>query len=176
MAAAGLTHGAFYAHFQNKTALVKDAVNQAFDEAKHWLFGTAGERRGREWIISASKRYLRREHVENPGAGCVIVALSAELARSDADVRTLYTERVQNILSEITYRIGDDSLADDDKRMRAVALFSMWVGVLTVARPLTDPRLVDELLRCAQMMCEEMADKVPSRDVFTENGPAHSVT
>ena len=78
---AGLTRGGFYAHFENKAALLRTALQDAFAESRANLFerGLDGVE-GDAWLVRAAARYLRRGHVEQPERGCAIPSLAAEVA------------------------------------------------------------------------------------------------
>jgi TetR/AcrR family transcriptional repressor of nem operon len=78
MKAAGLTHGAFYAHFGSKEELKAAAVAYGL---KVWLgrVHRSNSEKGKE---SYSDRYLSRWHRDNPGRGCTAAALAQELAQS----------------------------------------------------------------------------------------------
>src|SRR5713101_1351734 len=89
MAAAGLTHGGFYRHFDSKDQLVAEACAAGMEAevggaAACPSFGKGGVRE-----IAAS--YLSTDHRDNPSGGCLLAGLGSELARSDDKTRAAAT-------------------------------------------------------------------------------------
>jgi TetR/AcrR family transcriptional repressor of nem operon len=142
MDAVGLTRGGFYAHFDSKSALVTRAVEAAFEEALVRLF-SGDQREGADaWLARATLRYLSRAHVEAPGRGCAAPSLAGEVARGPVELRRAFTAGLSRVLDALAERLGD--------RRRALFVMSTWVGALTLARALDEPRLADELLDAAR--------------------------
>ncbi|MCA3574762.1 MAG: TetR/AcrR family transcriptional regulator, partial [Aestuariivirga sp.] len=92
MREAGLTHGGFYRHFPDKNALVAAALAAGFAEFAGPLLSGADSAQG------FSARYLSPEHRDNPGLGCPVAALAAEVARSDPSLRSAMTSGVESVL------------------------------------------------------------------------------
>src|SRR6266702_2212272 len=67
MADAGLTNGAFYAHFASKEDLVATAVADQLREQRESLSAVAPGRAGVEQLVRA---YLSSEHRDHREAGC----------------------------------------------------------------------------------------------------------
>jgi TetR/AcrR family transcriptional regulator, transcriptional repressor for nem operon len=82
MKAAGLTHGAFYAHFGSKEELEEAAVayGQRLSAGRVRHCGATGKGRG-----AYPRRYLSARNRENPGDGCTMATLAQEVARSTQD-------------------------------------------------------------------------------------------
>lgn len=155
MSAAGLTHGAFYAHFRDKNALVSEALAAAFDQARRNLFDAFPDARGASWLALASDRYLAPEHLVSPGSGCAVPALAAELSRATPALRRTFTEQVKGIATLAEERIGasnapagrpDDAAANPRVRRRALSALATWAGAIALARAVDDPTLADEIL------------------------------
>ena len=89
MKAAGLTHGAFYAHFSSKEALEAEAVERAFAQSDNRIYALTTNTRDRKRAFLDS--YLSAAHRDHPGSGCVIAALAPEIARNSAARSTLHT-------------------------------------------------------------------------------------
>jgi TetR/AcrR family transcriptional regulator, transcriptional repressor for nem operon len=83
MKAAGLTHGAFYAHFGSKQELEEAAVayGQALSVGRTRSHGAT--KKGRQ---AYAERYLSPRHRDNPGDGCTMAALGQEIARSTPEL------------------------------------------------------------------------------------------
>src|SRR5258707_6684946 len=85
MAAAGLTHGGFYRHFDSKDQLVAEACAAGMEAEVGGAaacpdFGKGGLRE-----IAAS--YPSTGHTDNPSEGCLLAGLGSELARSGDKTR-----------------------------------------------------------------------------------------
>lgn len=141
MADAGLTNGAFYAHFSSKDDLVANVVaNQLHTQAE--TFGTLPP--GRAGLEAFLLEYLSPQHRDDPADGCPSAALLDEIGRCATATKDAYTEGARSVLDEIAAR-----LAPGDPRSaygKAVGLFTMAVGTLQLARALSDPKLSDEVL------------------------------
>src|SRR5436853_4484748 len=67
MADAGLTNGAFYAHFASKEDLVANAVAEQLREQRESFSALPPDRSGVEQIV---REYLSVQHRDNPQGGC----------------------------------------------------------------------------------------------------------
>lgn len=145
MAAAGLTHGAFYAHFDSKDALIAEIAERCAGETAA-LVAAAGSTP--DPLATISNVYLSREHRDHPGAGCVVAALGSELSRQTAESREGYTDKIEGIIDQISTWIdtGDRKAA----RKEAIRLYARAVGALMLARTVSRPDLSDEILDAAR--------------------------
>ncbi len=142
MGAAGLTRGGFYAHFADKNALLAEAMSVAFEQARANMMGPDESLRGRKWLERAAHVYLSPRHVADPGAGCAVPALGAEVARADPEVRKAFTRGVKKVLEGMSERLGDEE--------RAASALATMVGGLLLARAVDDPRLRKAVLAASR--------------------------
>ncbi|SDU81982.1 DNA-binding transcriptional regulator, AcrR family [Microlunatus sagamiharensis] len=140
MADAGLTNGAFYAHFASKEALVATVVEAELATQCRTLADLAPGRAGVEDLV---RRYLSPTHRDHPEAGCPSAALVEDVVRAGAEVREAYTSQVVAVGEVLAGLVGD---AGPDARARLLAAFAGMVGTLQLARAVTDRRLSDALL------------------------------
>jgi TetR/AcrR family transcriptional regulator, transcriptional repressor for nem operon len=141
MADAGLTNGAFYAHFSSKDDLVANVLaDQLRSQAES--FGELPP--GRAGLEEFLREYLSPQHRDNPGVGCPAAALLDEIGRCPAETKDAYTDGARVILDEIAVR-----LAPQDPRSaygKALALYTLAVGTLQLSRAVSDPKFADEIL------------------------------
>jgi TetR/AcrR family transcriptional repressor of nem operon len=141
MADAGLTNGAFYAHFASKDDLVAAVVaDQLRGQAATFDTLPAG-RAGLEEFV---REYLSPQHRDHPGAGCPSAALLDEIGRCGPETRHAYTDGARAIVDEIAARL--DPADPPSARGKALALYTMAVGTLQLSRALSDPELSAEVL------------------------------
>jgi TetR/AcrR family transcriptional regulator, transcriptional repressor for nem operon len=132
MKAAGLTHGAFYAHFGSKEELQAAAV--AYGQKVS--LGRLQRSKRKKTKGSFADLYLSRWHRDNPGDGCTMAALAQEVARSTPELKAAFEQGLENILS-----------ADGGDRKEAIFRAAALLGGVVLARAVQDPRLSDEILK-----------------------------
>lgn len=138
---AGLTNGAFYAHFASKDDLVETVVAQQLaDQRAH--FGDRSP--GRSGVAQFIRDYLSPDHRDAPEHGCPSAALLDEIGRSGDAVKQAYTDGLLAIVDDIAARIAPDE--PESARMTALGLFASLLGTLQLARSLTDRQLSDAML------------------------------
>lgn len=141
MADAGLTHGGFYSHFGSKEDLVQEALADALEQTGTTLARAADEG-GLAAIIHS---YLRASHRDNPEQGCAIACVAAEMARQPVEARAALTRGLETILEAIGRHLpGPDA---ETRRNHALAIFSIMVGALQLARMVPDPALSERILQ-----------------------------
>jgi TetR/AcrR family transcriptional regulator, transcriptional repressor for nem operon len=141
MADAGLTNGAFYAHFASKEELVATAVAE---QLRTQAGGLAVERPGAAGVEQIVRQYLSAEHRDHREEGCPSAALLEEIGRCGDTTRQAYTDGVLAVIDGIAARIcpGDPDAA----RLRTLSVYAAMVGTLQLSRALTDRVLSDALL------------------------------
>lgn len=141
MSDAGLTNGAFYAHFASKDALVATVVAEQLAAQRDVL---AAMPPGPGALETFARDYLSPAHRDAPAAGCPSAALLDEIARSSDAVRTAYASGADQILDQIAARL--DPANPRAARGRAIGLFTLLVGTLQLSRAVADPPTSDEVL------------------------------
>ena len=141
MSDAGLTNGAFYAHFDSKDDLVATVVG---DEVSRQATEFAELPPGRAGLEAFVSLYLSRAHREHREAGCPSAALLDEIGRCDKETKRAYTKGAKAILDQICARLAPED--PGSARGTALALYSMMVGTMQLARALSDRKLSDAVL------------------------------
>lgn len=144
MAAAGLTVGGFYAHFENKDALFLESLDAMLSSRlQGWLQQLpavpAAERR-----TLAARGYLSRTHRNQASERCPMPMILGEIDRVDPRFRDVLAQHIKRWTQALT----DGTDASD--RARALAAVATMVGALSLARALGPTAFSDELLAAAK--------------------------
>src|SRR5205814_8485533 len=96
MADAGLTNGAFYAHFDSKDDLVATTVSEQLRDQRetYWQRPDAG-------VEELVRDYLSVRHRDDPEHGCPSAALLDEIGRCSTSTKRAYTDGVLAIADEL---------------------------------------------------------------------------
>jgi TetR/AcrR family transcriptional repressor of nem operon len=141
MSDAGLTNGAFYAHFTSKEDLVANVLADQLRAQRHSLDAEASDRAGLEAFV---RSYLSPEHRDQCAEGCPSAALLDEIVRRPAATRQVFTDELMGVIDDIASRL--DPTDAEAARTDALTVFGLMVGTLQLARALTDRDLSDRLL------------------------------
>jgi TetR/AcrR family transcriptional regulator, transcriptional repressor for nem operon len=147
MAAAGLTHGGFYGHFESKDALAAEACELAFQHSTdRWMSRVGQESDSVSAKAALVEAFLSPKARASPGTSCPTTALAADVAREnpDAPIRRSFTQGVEGlveILASLQHR-GDTST----DRREALGDLSTMVGALILARATAGKGISDEFL------------------------------
>jgi TetR/AcrR family transcriptional repressor of nem operon len=142
MAAAGLTHGGFYRHFDSKDQLVAEACAAATESAMATFFSNKSPKNGLKARVAT---YLSPAHRDDRSAGCPLAALGSEIARSDEKIRAAATRAFLELVDGIAAEFG--KTRPDVARRRALVTAATMIGALTMSRIVTDPELSGAILR-----------------------------
>lgn len=147
MKEAGLTHGAFYAHFDSREAMLVEAVDRAGAEsnarATHVIASVAPE----QALQALMHAYLSKEHLAAIETGCPISALGSEMPRQSVEVRGAATRRIKEMIDLVARQSPD--WGQPGAHERALAAVATMVGTLILARAVDDPALSDALCSAA---------------------------
>jgi TetR/AcrR family transcriptional regulator, transcriptional repressor for nem operon len=144
-ASAGVTSGAFYSNFSNKEALLEEViaacVGEPFIDSES---GSPAERqhRLREWLAM----YISAAHRADPASGCVMPTLSADVARSNPQIRAAYKRKMLELVRKMSNILDG---AEPDRKKRAWSIIAMMVGAIAISRAMPDGKEADQALDAA---------------------------
>jgi TetR/AcrR family transcriptional repressor of nem operon len=149
MAAAGLTHGGFYRHFDSKDQIVAEACTAAVDSLVGQLAAAASGKSPQRGLKTIAENYLSAAHRDEPADGCPLAALGSEMARADQRTRDAATQAFLKLVEVIAAQFG--KARPEVARRRALVAAATMIGALTMSRVVTDSELSAGILREAQM-------------------------
>ncbi len=123
-AAAGLTHGGFYRHFESKEALFREACLQVFREASHLLSTVLNESGGKNLF---PRGYLSDERISGTPE-CPVATLGSEVARQGPEVQAVFACGLRSYLEANGHAIGTPEWN------RSTAGMALLIGALVMAR------------------------------------------
>ena len=152
MAEAGLTHGAFYGHFNSKEELAAAACAHAIEQSGAIYDGLL-ERHGgdpNDALTEFVKRYTSRLHRDQPGLGCPIAALADDASREEfkGPVRKAFAAGLERMIDRLRPLLG--RRGKPAPREQALADVAMLVGALVLARATKGHAVSDEVLLAAR--------------------------
>jgi len=145
---AGLTHGGFYAHFDSRDALVIEALTHAMDRSTERWRKLAEETSPEKRFSMIVNSYLASLHRDNPGHGCAIPALGAEIAREGSKTRRAFAGKLQQMIDMLAEQIPN--LPRKAARRQATAAIATMMGTLVMARIAGNSDFSDEILRAGR--------------------------
>lgn len=138
MADAGLTRGAFYSHFPDKSTLYAEAITYAAKN-RFAKYTRELDPQGRLAVLLSS--YLSREHFEQDTNPCPLAFLATDVSHRDPLVRNTYTRVYQGMVKWL-----DKLSSNSPMREQCLAATALMIGGVAIARALDDSATVDELL------------------------------
>jgi TetR/AcrR family transcriptional regulator, transcriptional repressor for nem operon len=139
MKEAGLTHGAFYAHFESREALLVEAADRASAESSALAASVLDSVLPNQALQALMQAYLSKEHVEAIETGCPISALGSEVPRQSPEVRLVATRRIKEMVDLFARQMPD--WGQPSAHERALVTVASTVGALILARAVSDSAL-----------------------------------
>ncbi|MBV1933312.1 MAG: TetR/AcrR family transcriptional regulator [Parvibaculaceae bacterium] len=146
-AQAGLTHGAFYAHFKNKKDLLRQAFHAAFDHRETWLATASAptpDKRKAQLIAS----YLTPEHRDHPENGCAFAACGLDVARGEPEAKQAFEGELKISLARVEALLSSSNTTTE--KTEALTLISTCVGAMVLSRAVDDPQFSQTILDTAR--------------------------
>ena len=144
MKEAGLTHGGFYAHFDSREALVVEAFGYAMDRSTERWRKLAEQTPPDQRLAAIVESYLTMVHRDDPGHGCAIPTLGAEIARESPKTRKAFAAKLEQMIDMLAEQIPD--VPRKAARKQAMATVATMMGTLVLARIAGNGDFSDEIL------------------------------
>jgi len=140
-AAAGLTHGAFYTHFESKAALCAEVITHTSARSGTALESTVNWR-------ACIEAYLSPKHVRDRATGCPFAALGGDVPRESNTLKAAFSDALEHSIDAVAARLGH--IGEPERREEAIQALATMVGALVLARTAATPQLRDEILGAAR--------------------------
>jgi TetR/AcrR family transcriptional repressor of nem operon len=141
---AGLTHGGFYAHFDSREALVIEAFAHAMDRSTDRWRKLAEQTAPEQRLATIVESYLTPLHRDDPGHGCAVPTLGAEIARESPKTRKAFAAKLEQMIDMLAEQIPD--VPPKAARKQAMAALATMMGTLVLARVAGNGEFSDEIL------------------------------
>jgi TetR/AcrR family transcriptional regulator, transcriptional repressor for nem operon len=144
MKEAGLTHGGFYAHFDSREALVIEAFADAMDRSTERWRKLAAATPPEKRLAAIVDSYLTTIHRDDPGHGCAVPTLGAEIARESPKTRKAFAAKLAQMIDMLADQIPE--LPRKTARKQAMAAVATMMGTLVLSRIAGSGEFSDEIL------------------------------
>lgn len=139
MGGAGMTRGGFYSYFQSKSELYAEAISCFVTEKQEVI---ASSDKASDRAVALLRDYLSRQHFEDAEASCPLIGLPNDVSRNDQSVREAQELALRMMVK--TFEQGMTPNAHASREV-ALALTSLCLGGMVLARAIEDQGLADEL-------------------------------
>ncbi len=150
---AGVTSGAFYAHFKSKAAAFREAVTAGI-RALHDGIEAMRAANGAGWREAFVDLYLGERRTCALADSCALQSLSVEVARADDDVRAAYEAELRQVIAAAAAGLSGGS--QQARRDEAIALLALLAGGVSLARAVKDPALAEEIAAAVKQAANQL--------------------
>jgi TetR/AcrR family transcriptional repressor of nem operon len=151
---AGVTSGAFYAHFKSKAAAFRESVSGGLRDLREGV-EQFKERFGNCWREEFIDFYLGDRRTCDLADSCALQSLSSEVARADDEARVAYEAGFRSIILSVADGLDGKPKA---RREKATALLALLVGGVTLARAVHDQEFSDEIAAAVRKAALTLTD------------------
>lgn len=145
MAKAGLTHGGFYRHFENKEALIGEAIHQTFDSLLDDIERQSETNGPKQAVHDYLDFYLSEKHLIHPADGCPVPTLAAEVARSSEKIKEKFSQSLRRTIDVLAQGMSG---TDENAKTKAIQALALRVGAVLIARACNEKLAKDVLDAC----------------------------
>ncbi len=142
---AGQTSGAIYAHFSSKAEVFAAVVSAGLVRLKAGIERCRAA--GPSWARLFALQYLSKQHRDQVAEGCLLPSLSADVARSNEQLRSAYAAEFETAIQSLSE--GCPGSTAEERRQQAITLFVLSAGGILLSRAVPTGSLSDEILEAA---------------------------
>jgi len=147
MTDAGLTRGAFYAHFKTKQALYSEAILYTDPGEKKKISSTIDRKSHLKKLVSD---YLQADYSDPDVLPCPLAYLVTDVANREPEVRAAYAGSFESLNLKIIHLMsGSDSGINEEK---ILAITSMMIGSVAISRTIPDAAKTKLLNACRKVV------------------------
>lgn len=150
---AGLTSGAFYAHFGSKAEAFRLAMIEGLEVLERGIEAIQ-QQHGRAWKDAFIDLYLRERMCVGLEEACALPTFAPDAARGDETVRKAYEEVTTRIVQRLA--MGLEEKEGRSPVERAWSLLATLAGAASVARALASTEAREKLLESAKQSAREI--------------------
>jgi len=158
--AAGVTSGAFYAHFGSKDKAFKAALEAGLDEVIEAV-PKFQQDNGKDWVSAFVEYYTGKPHRKNLQCGCAMTTLTPEVVRASPELHALYESKMKQITELLAN--GLKGQKRQERVARAWALIGILTGGLTLSRAVKTEKAAEEIAASIRASAIAVAGKVSAK-------------
>ncbi len=148
MRAAGLTVGGFYNSFDSKDDLMAQACQMLIDDINNKWLGHIADPKIEDPYQRIGRTYLSKANRDNPGQACMFNTLASEVPRHQPELKQIFSDGTLTLIEHLATMMQGEN--DADRKNKAIATFSQWVGAQVLARATAGSALSEEILDVAK--------------------------
>jgi AcrR family transcriptional regulator len=142
---AGLTSGAFYAHFGSKAEAFTIAVTEGMECLRRGI-ESFQETHGESWLGPFVDFYLGPRMEVELNDACALPTFTSDVSRSSRQTRAAYSDALKRIAELIA-----KGLRGKNRQARAWQILSVLSGAAGMARAVTDPAMRAAIIEAARI-------------------------
>lgn len=142
---AGLTRGAFYAHFESKQAVYAKAIIAGAKKSRITHQKPENTTQD-EWTKDLLFGYLSEEHITQKISPCPLAFLVTDIANNEDEVKTTYTRMYKMLNEAIRAQLTKNCEGRSPTEQEIFATTAMMIGGVAIGRALNDDETTKDLL------------------------------
>src|SRR4051812_48607943 len=139
---AGVTSGAFYTHFDSKTAAFREAVVQGVTDVVDAVQQLQAEH-PQDWWSRFVRFYLHERRKCDLADSCGLQSLTSEVARADENSKAAFTQEMLRVAAALV--AGDQDRHAPGSIAEAYAALGALIGSVTLARAVSDAAIARQI-------------------------------
>ncbi|WP_419905477.1 TetR/AcrR family transcriptional regulator [Kiloniella sp.] len=151
---AGVTSGAFYAHFGSKDGAFTSAVIGGLDEVIEGvpIFQST---HGNGWVQAFADYYLGKPHRDDQACGCAMTSLTPEVVRSNDDLKLTYEKKMVKIVALMAEGLAGTS--EENRIARAWSMLAVLIGGLSITRAMVNVDTAEQISEAVKVVAIKAA-------------------